>query len=247
MGSSDREHEVATLAHDLKNLLASVVGHADLQLVRLRAEAPGSDLTRSLEAIRLSAGRAAQVCEEILAVSGGGRRVREPVELGSVARAALQLLRARTDTEFRGRADGPAGLCVRGSRLALERAVLNLLWNALEACGDTGREPAEIEIAWGRGHSGPWIEVRDNGPGLPGGILGTLSRPFQSSRPGPGGPPGGGAGVRGLGLYAAARILREHGGRLTGRNRRDRSGAVLRLEFGLERELEFEAGGGGKN
>jgi len=243
MGTSDREHEVATLAHDLKNLLASVVGHADLQLVRLRAEEAGSGLTRSLEAIRLSAGRAAQVCEEILAVSGGRRRVRQPVELGSVARAALQLLRARTDTDFRSRADGPAGLCVQGSRLALERAVLNLLWNALEACGGPGGEPAEIELAWGRGHSGPWIEVRDNGPGLPGGTLGTLARPFQSSHP----DPRGGSGVRGLGLYAAAGILREHGGRLTGRNRRDRAGAVLRLEFGLERELEFEAGGGEEN
>ncbi len=240
MGSSHREHELAALAHDLKNLLASVVGHADLQLVRLRSAEAGSDLTRSLEAIRLSADRAAQVCEEIVAVSGGRRRVREAVELGSVARTALQLLRAAADTGFQARMEGPSGLCVRGSRLALERAVLNLLWNALEACRGPGcGRAAEIEVAWGRGHSGPWIEVRDNGPGLPGGTLGILSRPFQSTRP----EAGAGAGVRGLGLFAAAGILREHGGRLTGRNRRDGTGAILRLEFGLERELEFEAGG----
>ena len=71
--------------------------------------------------------------------------------------------------------------------------------------------------------------------GLPDGSLAGLLEPYRSSKCGTSE-----GSVRGLGLYAAAVIMRFHGGRLTGRNVPG-GGAEIRMEFGLERELDFEA------
>ena len=91
----------------------------------------------------------------------------------------------------------------RFARLAVRRAVANLIDNALRYAGD----PVEVETA-GRG---PWIEieVRDRGPGIPADAVERVKRPFtrlEHARSGAGGA--------GLGLAIVERIARSHGGRL---------------------------------
>ena len=117
---------------------------------------------------------------------------------------------------------------VLGRREELERALLNLLWNGLEA--QSGAPAAELLVRWGETPAGAWVEVGDRGPGLPGDMLGDLADAGRSTR---------GKG-RGLGLNAVARTMQRHGGRLRG-GAREGGGALLRLEFGLERELDFGA------
>jgi C4-dicarboxylate-specific signal transduction histidine kinase len=109
---------------------------------------------------------------------------------------------------------------------------LNLMWNGFEAMGGAGE--AGLLVRWGEHADGVWLEVVDSGPGLPQGHLADLTRPFHSNN-------GDGGKVRGLGLHSVARMMRRHGGRLLGRNRETGHGAILRLEFGLERELDFSA------
>lgn len=219
--------EAALAAHDLRNLLATVVGHADLQLQAAEQGATDREaLCESLRSVRLAAGRAAALCEELSALESGGGRA-EPVELGALARGAGELLLTGSGGAVALELAGEAPVVVHGRRGALERALLNLMWNAVDAQRDSPRP--ELRVAWGAGEAGAWLEVADRGPGLPGGALGDLSIAGRSSN---------GDG-RGLGLHAVARTMRRHGGRLRG-GAREGGGALLRLEFGLERELDFD-------
>jgi two-component system osmolarity sensor histidine kinase EnvZ len=89
------------------------------------------------------------------------------------------------------------------ARLAVRRAVGNLIDNALRYAG----EPVEVELR--KDAHEVVIEVRDRGPGIPSGEAERLKRPFtrlDAARGGPGGS--------GLGLAIVERVARAHGGRL---------------------------------
>ena len=230
--------EAALAAHDIKNLLAAVIGHADLQLQAVRQGHIGGessrarDLCSSLDAIRLSAAHAMTLCEEMLALADGRPPQLCPVDLGTLAAAAVELFRTRVGDVVQVHTDGPAALSVQGHRTDLQRTLLNLMWNAFDAMD--GQADKRILVRWGEEEGSAFVEVVDCGPGLPAGHLADLTRPFRSSKHGEGK-------IRGLGLHAAARVMRRHGGRLLGRNRSDGDGAVLRLQFGLAPELDFDA------
>jgi two-component system osmolarity sensor histidine kinase EnvZ len=89
------------------------------------------------------------------------------------------------------------------ARMAIRRAITNLIDNALRYAG----EPVEIEAL---AHDGTVaVEVRDQGPGIPPNEVERLKRPFtrlDDSRAGAGGA--------GLGLAIVERTALAHGGRL---------------------------------
>jgi two-component system osmolarity sensor histidine kinase EnvZ len=91
----------------------------------------------------------------------------------------------------------------RFARMAVRRAVANLVDNALRYAG----EPVEIDAARNGGEV--VVEVRDRGPGIPTAEVERLKRPFtrlDDSRAGPAGS--------GLGLAIVERVAHAHGGRL---------------------------------
>jgi two-component system, OmpR family, osmolarity sensor histidine kinase EnvZ len=89
------------------------------------------------------------------------------------------------------------------ARMAVRRAVSNLVDNALRHAG----EPVEIELTKNSGAA--VIEVRDRGPGIPASEAERLKRPFTRLEAARSGPPG-----AGLGLAIVERIARAHGGAL---------------------------------
>jgi two-component system osmolarity sensor histidine kinase EnvZ len=105
----------------------------------------------------------------------------------------------------------------RFARLAVRRAIANLVDNALRYAG----EPVEIEAS--RRNGEVIVEVRDRGPGIPAGEVERLKRPFtrlDDSRTGPAGS--------GLGLAIVERVAHAHGGRLD-LQPREGGGLVARL------------------
>ena len=92
---------------------------------------------------------------------------------------------------------------LRGDPQLLERAVRNLLHNAVQAEREAGRSgPVEVSVVLQP--EGVEVAVADRGPGLPAEIRERLFHPFATGRPG---------GV-GLGLALAHRIVVLHGGRI---------------------------------
>ena len=89
------------------------------------------------------------------------------------------------------------------ARMAVRRAVSNLIDNALRYAG----EPVEVELR--NDAQMAVIEVRDRGPGIPSDEVERLKRPFTRLDAARGGPAG-----SGLGLAIVERVARAHGGRL---------------------------------
>jgi two-component system osmolarity sensor histidine kinase EnvZ len=89
------------------------------------------------------------------------------------------------------------------ARMALRRAITNLVDNALRYAG----EPVEVEARMDGGRV--IIEVLDRGPGIPEGEGERLKQPFTRLD-----PARSGRGGAGLGLAIVERVARAHGGRL---------------------------------
>jgi len=127
-----------------------------------------------------------------------------------------ELGEALTETVEAYRAAPPAGITVslrlpdEPVRLAFDRrllgrAVRNLLENAIRASAGGG----EVEVRLDVEGDEAVVRVADAGPGVPEPLLGRIVEPYFSTH----------SGGTGLGLPIARRVVEEHGGRLSVRNR----------------------------
>jgi len=91
---------------------------------------------------------------------------------------------------------------VRADSAQLKQILMNLAINALQAM-DGVREPV-VDITVGRGPGGVWLEIKDNGTGIPADILGRIFDPFFTTK-----SPDKGSG---LGLSICMSIARKYGG-----------------------------------
>jgi two-component system sensor histidine kinase HydH len=198
----------SVMAHELRNPLASLKGHAQLLLEDSLEPGQQKKVARVVaEAERLEA-----LTTNLLDFVRDG-----PIERSRIETAALvdQVLRDLPRDRVKVHLDAaPESLVVDPSRIA--RAVHNLVDNALEV---SGTEPVELSIARSRQDGAVVIEVRDRGPGIPAGSEQQIFEPFMTTR------------VRGtgLGLPIARRIAEQHDGTLTGEGAKSGGGAIFRL------------------
>jgi two-component system sensor histidine kinase HydH len=200
----------AVIAHELRNPLAALKGHAQLLVEDLeepsRTKAArvvdGAERLESLTNVLLDFVRDAPI--EVHAVT--------PADL--VDRALAPVPRERVKVDLSG---APAALEVDAERTSL--ALRNLVQNAIQAT-PSGAEPVEVRIARDPGEV--VIEVRDHGPGLAPGAEAQIFEPFVTTK----------TRGTGLGLSIARRIAEQHHGSLTGETHRQ-GGAVFRLVLPL--------------
>lgn len=189
-----REALYAALAHDLKTPLLSALRLLDYLE---RADDLGKERRVALlRALREELARGYRLTENLLALARLETRPPRGETLNLRALAEDLLLRYRDEAKRRGllvEVEG-AGLA-RGERLLVERALANLLENALR------HAKSRVRLRVGEGV----LLVEDDGAGLPL-PLEALARPFLQGE--------GRRGSAGLGLYTAKRVAEAHGGRL---------------------------------
>ncbi len=202
-------------AHDFNNLLVGVLGNTELL-----AESQGltSSDHYSVEQIRTSASRAAELCQEILAYAGRAPIDRQATELNSLVSGIVPLVRTGTGAGVTVQViEGDDQIFVDADQPQIEQVLLNLTTNAADAMAGSG----QLQIRLGsclldaetleRGHwfgtldAAGWyayFEVQDSGSGMESATIERVFDPFFSTRfPG-----------RGLGLAASYGIVRRHGG-----------------------------------
>jgi signal transduction histidine kinase/CheY-like chemotaxis protein len=189
-------------AHDLNNLLAIILGHADVLLVESGKE------REPLAAIRKAALNGRETLRRLQQFTVNGYLDEEPVWIDP--RRAVEELVVFATPQWRYRAEergvtyeiamdfSPApSILVRPS--AIREVLLNLFLNALEAMPGGGR----IDLRVHGERDGAVIEVGDTGPGIPESIRMCIFDPFFTTKPAPAG---------GLGLSICSTIVSDLGG-----------------------------------
>ena len=148
----------ADVAHELRTPLTALVGEASLLAEHLDAMPAGP--RRPAELLIADVGRLRRLVDDLMEISrldAGRESVRvEPVDLGSVVAGVV---RARG---WDGRVRLELGdVLAPSDPRRLERVVANLVENALEHGG------RGVVVRVGSVGAGPFVEVRDEGPGIP--------------------------------------------------------------------------------
>ncbi len=209
-------------AHQLNNLLAHIMGHAEVALLHLQSSPPNlSQVATLLETIVQTVSDGSQVIRRMQEFSRVRRdaSATDPVDLAGVVREAVELTRPRwkdeaeasgVRVEFMLQLPEPRrsvggqmlALPVAGNAAELREAIANLLLNALEAIPQggiieiTGEQlgPARAPLVR--------LQVRDTGSGMDAATLRRLFEPFfTTKRQG-----------TGLGLAVSYGIITRHGG-----------------------------------
>jgi two-component system sensor histidine kinase HydH len=207
----------ATLAHEIRNPLASISTNGETLRAVLGEDAGG---LRYVDAILGEVDRIETLVSSVLRFAGREKLFRRPVSLAGLAHRVLERSRDRADRQgVRLALTGP-DVRVDGDDDLLERLVDNLVRNALEAMPGGGE--LDVTIA-PRATGGARIEVADTGAGLPPDDPECVFEPFYTTR----------IHGMGLGLPLSRRIAARHGGTLEARSRHPRgSRFVLELPGG---------------
>lgn len=208
------------VAHELRNPLTAVKLLVQTQAMRngepASVESPWCVIQEEIE-------RMEHTIQSLLdyARPPAARRLRHDVR-GTLQRA-LNLVqgRATKDRVRVAKSLGVQALVVDADPEQLHQVFVNLLINGMDAMPEGGTLHVELSrldapdsSAWAR------VEVRDEGAGIPGELLGRLFEPFVTTKS---------RGV-GLGLAVSRRIVSEHGGRLLAENAAS-GGARLLVEL----------------
>ncbi len=203
-------------AHNFNNIIAAVLGHAEMAAERLAAKTtPDEHLSAGhLEEIRRAGERARDLVARMLQF-GRGRAARVPVSLAALAAESVSLLRVSLppDVELILETD-TSDAFVLGEPAQLQQVIINLVSNAVQAIDGPGgtvrlqlaraavARPRALSL--GRIADGEHVRlsVNDTGRGMNPATLHRIFEPFFTTRS---------AGT-GLGLATVADIVRDHGG-----------------------------------
>jgi signal transduction histidine kinase len=194
----------STVSHELKNPLASVVGH-----VEMLQDDPASDPAWSLAVIDRNVRKLQGLVDDLLDLgrfSDPDRPlVRNSVDLNGLVRDALEMFAPEANkNEVTLRHEQLADVAVSGSSEELSRVVTNLVGNAVKFSNGGG----EVTVRVDRSDQHVLLEVTDQGLGMsPQDQSGLFTEFFRSTNPDALAIPG-----TGLGLSIVKHILVRHGG-----------------------------------
>jgi len=163
-GRSYVEQYVQTLAHELKSPLAAIRGAAEL----LREPLPEQARARFARNVEEQVGRAQDLIDRLLELSALERRGAlervEPVDVARLVDAVRdEMLPQAAAKSIAIVVALEPGLTVAGDAFLLQRALANLVRNAI----DFAPAGSQIEIRARAAKADVELAVRDRGPGLP--------------------------------------------------------------------------------
>jgi len=204
------------IAHDFNNLLTAIMGHAALARQQV---GPMDRVGESLGCIEDASHKAADLCKQMLAYSGKGKFVVQPINLSELVREMGRLLHVSMNKSAALREELADDLpAIEADVAQMQQVVMNLVINAGEAIGESG---GIIVIATGvmqvdadylhtvyveeealEPGGYVYLEVTDNGCGMDTATRKHLFEPFFTTK----------FTGRGLGMSAIIGIVRGHKG-----------------------------------
>jgi PAS domain S-box-containing protein len=193
------------VAHDFNNLLSVVISLTELARHNLSPEHP---VHKDLHRIAEAGEQAASLASQLLAFSRQRRTAARPVEVNTVARRTLEMLRPTLPhhVEVEATLDEP-DLVIQGDETQLQQVLMNLCLNARDAMPRGGllRVGAAAADDWVR------LTVEDEGCGIDEQTKERIFDPFYTTKD---------SGT-GLGLAVVQQIVESFGGRVEVASRPD--------------------------
>ena len=123
------------IAHDFNNILSSVIGFTELALDDVEK---GSSIEDSLKEIYTSGKRARDLVRQILAFARQSDDIIRPIQIDTIAREVLKLLRASIPTTIRIDQNIKNDLTIMGNPTQIHQILMNICTNASQAMEDDG-------------------------------------------------------------------------------------------------------------
>jgi PAS domain S-box-containing protein len=198
----------AAIAHELNQPLISISAYSEAALRMLRGGIKNPEkLAHALEGAVDQALRAGQTLHELMDFLRKGEAARGPTDLNDVVRDALTIAAESGFSGFHSVLELESGLRpVLANRLQIQKVLINLLRNGVEAMRHIGVPTAAITITVRTLSEKDMalVTVQDSGPGLDMEASQRIFEPFFSTKP---------TGM-GLGLAISRSLIEAHGGRL---------------------------------
>lgn len=205
----------AGVAHEIRNPLTVIRGY--VQLLSEKKGEGTDDRKPYYQTVLGEIDRLTQIVHDFLNLARPQVVSKVPVELNELltgVRSLLETEALRRDAALEFELN-PAPVEISGDPAALTQVVLNLVSNAFDFAGAGG----EVKVRTYRELQRAFLEVADNGPGIPEGLSEKVFTPFYSTRPG----------GTGLGLAISRRVALDHGGTLTCRSEPGHTRFILQI------------------
>mgnify|MGYP006265920489 FL=1 len=203
------------VAHDYNNMLTAIMGNTELLLDDERDE----DRRHSLLAILHAATRSKELTGKLLAFGRRGKNIVQAVDLSSIVKDSLAILRPSFRADLQIVADIRAAWTVDGDPSQMSQVIVNLCINANEAMPAGGTlHVSTADIALGSAVArraalppGDYVmlQVRDSGIGMTEEVQARIFEPFFTTKV------GGQVRGTGLGLSTVYGIIQSHGGNIS--------------------------------
>jgi len=198
----------SAIAHELNQPLAAISAYSEVALHALSDANFSTDkLKRALEGCVAQAQRAGTSLHELLAFLQAGNIVVAPFDLNALVKDALNIARSDGYKEFQPALDLEQNLPqVLANRIQIQKVLVNLIRNAVEAMRSIGANNATITVTvrtnqnLNMGH----VSVQDSGPGIPPEAVKRIFEPFFTTKP---------TGI-GMGLAISRALVESNGGQL---------------------------------
>ena len=212
------------IAHDFNNFLAAIAGHVEFAMEQGKS---AIEMQSVLKRVLGITHRAQSLVSRILTFSKVPKLNAEGTYLGDLFADSFEVIEASVPASIEFQLNfGGTDFGVHVDRIQLQQVLVNILSNAVQAIGDRN---GHIEITTGLVKAGEipglplqfsqsaigaaeyaWLEIRDDGPGIPEENLKRIFDPmFTTKAPQQG---------TGLGLSVSQSIVRAHGGWISARS-----------------------------
>ncbi len=191
----------AGVAHEINNPLGIIMGYAGILMKELKPDDP---MREDLEKIYRNAEVCKRIVEDLLKFSRKTETRPEPYNINQLINEVTDMILYRFDeNNIEIEKDLDENIPeIHVDTEKMRQVIMNILINALQAIKSNGR--VIIKTRFNREDRKLTISISDNGPGIPGEIMGKIFEPFFTTK-----QPGEGTG---LGLSVSYGIVKEHNG-----------------------------------
>ncbi|MGC9196421.1 MAG: PAS domain S-box protein [Syntrophobacteraceae bacterium] len=204
------------IAHDFNNILGIIMGYTQLAMYDLDS---GKPVRYKLDEVLKATCRAKELVKQILAFSRRSEQQKIPLQLETIVKEAMRILRPSLPSTIEIRTDLTSREAILADPSQMDQVLMNLCTNAAHAMQDKGGvlevALADIELASEASASGKDLRpgqyvaltVTDSGHGIDPSIIDSIFDPFFTTK-----EQGKGTG---LGLAVVHGVVESHGGAIS--------------------------------